>query len=263
MMTPFTLARAGLTGAGLLLATWLPGWAVAAGLNDTGITGCADATQNNLTCPQASFPRQDAETGRDAQVGLSKAGGGSAGFDFTKLDNNGNPLDASATSWDCVRDDVTGLIWEIKTDDNGLRDQDWAYTWCNNNASTNGGNAGTCDTGSGVGSDDCADNARCDTEKYTADVNALPTPLCGYRDWRMPTREELRTIVDYSRFNPAIDTTAAGFFPRTVSTRYWSASPNAFNADNAWNVLFINGKVSADSKGRRGVYAVRLVRGGQ
>jgi len=120
----------------------LPGWATAA-LNDTGITQCANATQNNLPCPQAGFPSQDAETGRDAQTDLQKIGGGSAGFDFTKLDAGGNPLPASASAWDCVHDNVTGLVWEIKTDDNGLRDKDWEYTWYNADPATNGGDAGT------------------------------------------------------------------------------------------------------------------------
>jgi hypothetical protein len=28
-----------------------------------------------------------------------------------------------------VRDNVTGLVWEVKTADGGLRDQKWSYTW--------------------------------------------------------------------------------------------------------------------------------------
>jgi hypothetical protein len=102
-----TCTRLRIAHAGRLAALLLPGLAVAAGLNDTGVTQCANLTQNNQACPQAGFPSQDADTGRNAQAGLSKAGGGSAGFDFTKLDNNGNPLDASTTSWDCVRDNCS------------------------------------------------------------------------------------------------------------------------------------------------------------
>lgn len=152
-----------------------------------------------------TYPRQDAETGRDAQTGLSKADEdslASAGFDFTKLDSDGTPLPANATNWDCVRDNVTGLIWEIKTN-GGLRNVSWTYTWCNTNASTNGGSAGTCDTANGVGSDNCFDNARCDTEKYVEDVKTLA--LCGYTDWRMPTVGELRGILDFSNFGAGAD----------------------------------------------------------
>ncbi len=266
-MNTFHFPRVGVARAGLLATLLLPGWATAAGLDDTGATLCGNLNQDKQSCPQTNFPSQDAETGRDAQQTagtLSKAGGGAAGFDFTKLDSAGAPLAASAVSWDCVRDNVTGLIWEVKTDNNGLRDKDWSYTWCNNNASTNGGGAGVCDTGSSVGSDNCANTARCDTEKYVADVNALNPNLCGHTDWRMPTREELRSIVDYSIYapsgvNPTIDVV---YFPNTRGYPYWSASPSAPDAGYAWLVDFYSGFDGANNvKGN--YFAVRLVRGGQ
>lgn len=252
-MTPRRITRAG-----LLAALLLPGLTAAAGLNDTGITQCADATQNNLFCPQPSFPSQDADAGRDAQTGLTKVGGGSAGFDFTKLDSTGAPLDPGAATWDCVRDNVTGLIWEVKTDDGGLRDKDWTYTWCNNTGGANGGSAGVCDTDSGVGSDACANNARCDTEKFVTDVNALNPKLCGYADWRMPTVEELHGIADYSGVSPAID---AIYFPRTSIWWYWSASPYASNANFAWGVFFGGNDSSLSLPAQKsGNQFVRLVR---
>ena len=54
--------------AGLLAAILWPGMALATILNDTGITRCASDTQNNLTCPQAGFPHQDAEYGRPTRL---------------------------------------------------------------------------------------------------------------------------------------------------------------------------------------------------
>ena len=60
----------------------------------------------------------------------------------------------------------------------------------------------------------CYDAARCDTAKFVADVNAAG--LCGAGDWRLPTREELRSIVDYSRYDPAIDT---AWFPESAVRR--------------------------------------------
>lgn len=59
---------------------------------------------------------------------------GHAGFSFTKLDANGNELLANATDWSCVKDNVTGLIWEVKqggngtVGDEGLHDADDTYT---------------------------------------------------------------------------------------------------------------------------------------
>ena len=48
---------------------------------------------------------------------------------YTKLDASGSALPDSATEWVMVRDNVTGLIWEVKTDDNSIHDKDNLYTW--------------------------------------------------------------------------------------------------------------------------------------
>jgi hypothetical protein len=220
-------------------------------LNDTGIDWCANDTTSNLPCPVASHPGQDGDHGRDAlaRAGqLQKVGGGAAGFDFTKLDANGNALPASATSWDCVRDNVTGLIWEVKTT-SGLRDQYHTYTWYNPDPTTNGGNAGVQNGGTCTGS-------ACDTHGFVQAVNQQG--LCGAKDWRMPTRRELQGIVDYSRLSPPIDT---GYFPNTEpGSRFWSASPVADYSYHRWQVIFNLGFAAYGSLGY-GV-KVRLVRGG-
>lgn len=125
-------------------------------LNDTGIDFFADAASNGLTSAPAGFEGQDASYGRDAAAlagALTKTGGGVAGFDFTKLGSDGTPLADqnaayAATPWNCVRDNVTGLIWEVKTDDGALRDKDNTYTWYNIDPATNGGVAGTAGGGS-------------------------------------------------------------------------------------------------------------------
>jgi hypothetical protein len=218
-------------------------------LNDTGITWCANGSTNFLDCPVADYPWQDAQDGRDATH--NDDSDGHAGFSFTKLDANGNPLPASATQWSCVRDNVTGLIWEVKTDDGGLRDKDWTYSWYNPDANTNGGSAGSADRGN-----NCYDPARCDTHKYVADVNSQG--LCGASDWRLASVDELLSIVSNDRINPAIDT---DYFPKTIGGLFWSSSPYAPNSSNAWSVCFYYGNVGNGSKSSQ-TY-VRLVRGGQ
>jgi hypothetical protein len=224
-------------------------------LNDTGIDRCANASQNNLACPVSGFPGQDAQYGRD--VTHNDDSDGHAGFSFTKISNSGQPLPASAAlgsgpnDWACTRDNVTGLVWEVKTNDNGLRDKDWTYSWYNPDASTNGGSAGYADYGN-----NCFDPNRCDTHKYVADVNGQG--LCGASDWRLASKDELLSIVSNDRYNPAIDT---AFFPNTQSNVFWSSSPSPGNSDGAWLVSFDRGLVNFYLKFYQ-LY-VRLVRGGQ
>ena len=69
---------------------------------------------------------------------------------YTKISNSGAVLPDTATlgsganDWACTKDNKTGLTWEVKTDDGGLRDKDWYYSWYKPNGD-NGGNAGYTD----------------------------------------------------------------------------------------------------------------------
>jgi hypothetical protein len=56
--------------------------------------------------------------------------------------------------------------------------------------------------------------------------------------WRLPTRKELQTIVDYSQSNPSIDPAA---FPATPLAYFWSSSPLAASPGSVWIVTFANG----------------------
>lgn len=224
-------------------------------LNDTGIDWCTDDNSlpnNNLECPVGGYPGQDGVYGRDALARdglLEKVGAGVAGFDFTKLDADGQALPADATDWTCVRDNVTGAVWEVKTDDGGLHDKDWRYSWYD--SASPDGVPGPEDGGT------CLTSGRCDTEKYVADVNAQG--LCGFSDWRMPTIKELAGITHLGRTDPSIDT---AYFPGSGSRWFFSASPHASSGlGNAWGVSFKNGYVYSNSKNSS--YSVRLVRAEQ
>jgi hypothetical protein len=75
-------------------------------------------------------------------------------------------------------------------------------------------------------------------------VNALAycegLSLAGQSDWRLPTLDELQSIVDYSRVSPAIDTLV---FPGAALYGYWSSSSYALNSYAAWQVYFTYGNV--------------------
>jgi hypothetical protein len=79
--------------------------------------------------------------------------------------------------------------------------------------------------------------------------------LGGHNDWVLPRIDQLLTIVDYSRYDPAINPAFD-----CDSTYYWSSSTYAVNPDVAWFVYFRNGNVSGESKYSQAT--ARCVRGG-
>ncbi|MEO7762610.1 MAG: DUF1566 domain-containing protein [Casimicrobiaceae bacterium] len=257
-----SIGRAILPGLAAAVLALLGIAAQAAGLNDTGQTLCYSSTGNVVSCAGD----QDGRFGRDAAAVagvLPKTGAGAAGFDYTKIGNNGSVLAAGATlggnptDWACTRDNVTGLIWEIKTNLGGaeLRNVNYAYTWYSIVAN-NGGNAGS------VGGNTCNNSLaaygnQCNTTNYVLAVNAVG--LCGHSDgWRLPTLKELQSVVNSGAVSPAIDTT---YFPNTQSSDYWSVSNFAAQPALAWSVVFDIGKSAASAKST--LSYVRLVRGGQ
>ena len=225
-------------------------------LNDTGIDWCADGRAAvKLDCPVPGYPGQDGDFGRDATARagtLQKVGAGAAGFDYTKIANDGSELPASAAfgsgpkDWACTRDNVTGLIWEVKTR-GGLRDQLHSYAWYQPDGPT-GGDPGTAGGGS-------CPVSPCDTYHFVETVNAQG--LCGAADWRLPSIGELHSIVHHGRSGPAVDT---DFFPNTRSAHYWSSSPEAGLSSYAWRVNFQSGNSRSISK--MFPEPVLLVRGG-
>jgi hypothetical protein len=203
-------------------------------LNDTGISLCGTSDSTNGDCPAKDYPGQDGQSGRGrlAKAGrLSKQGADVARFDYTKIANDGSELPATATlgsgpqDWACTRDNVTGLIWEVKTDDGGIRDKDNTYNFY---------------------------------QAPTLATTVNQTGLCGAKDWRVPNRQALQSLVYYGRVNPVIDT---DYFPNTVSSRFWSSSPYIGSTNYAWYVNFNYGNVG-DNYRYNSSLAVRLVRGG-
>lgn len=213
-------------------------------LNDTGIIWSGEFPSGNTSAPCSSniFGFQDCHQGRD--VTHNDNTDGHAGFSYTKLDLAGTPLSKSAPVWACVQDNVTGLIWEVKTDDGGIHDTDNIYRW-----------GGVTSRGFGWGT-------------YYRDWDSLvtisnTTNFCGYDNWRVPTSRELENLMNWGRISPAIDTT---YFPKTQSRPYWSASPYSSTPLQSKFVDF-NGTESHYWSGyyssyRFIEYPVRLVSGG-
>ncbi|WP_081624475.1 DUF1566 domain-containing protein [Thioalkalivibrio sp. AKL7] len=97
----------------------------------------------------------------------------------------------------------------------------------------------------------------------------------GHTDWRVPSLEELRTLVYCSSGQPAHfkndndacsdptgePTIVSDVFPNTPALSFWSASTTEGDPSKVWFVDFGNG--SATDFDRGGRLRVRLVRGGQ
>jgi len=211
-------------------------------LNDTGISwGGNYASGNNASCIGETIAQQDCSHGRD--LTNNDDSDGHAGFSYTKLDANGNALSASASSWSCVRDNVTGLVWEVKTDDDGIHDKDNTYRW------------------GGIGAEQYGTVFYDDWDVLVNGTNS--ESLCGFSDWRVPEIDELESIVNFNRFNPAIDSV---FFPDTRASHFWSSSASAYGSRYAWYVGFGYGNSNYyyyRNYGRHAARHVRLVRGGQ
>lgn len=204
---------------------------------------------------------QDAAQGRDALAAagrLYKVGAGIAGFDFTKLDSQGVPLaiqtaawradgtELAGTRWTCVKDNHTGLVWEMKQDDpTSLSYKSYKYTWRNTNDQQNGGNPGT------LGAAACGASL-CDTQSFAAAMNEAK--VCGITTWRLPSLLELSSIVVAGKSILAID---ENYFPNGRATQYWSNQSYAADNDFAWYLYLGDGSLSRQQK--YSTFLVRLV----
>ncbi|HEL3751355.1 TPA: DUF1566 domain-containing protein [Stenotrophomonas maltophilia] len=81
----------------------------------------------------------------------------------------------------------------------------------------------------------------------------------GHADWALTTRQELLSLVDLSRYSPAIDTDT---FPEFPSDWFWTADLCAWSSASAWLVGFDDGGVY-DFHRDGGGFALAVRRAGQ
>jgi hypothetical protein len=180
-----------------------------------------------------------------------------------------------------ITDQQMGLMWEQKVERDDRRPS-WAGscintpgTYCQPNVEAAALCAAHADGAVGCGL--CSDGGACAPSEtvweWAADLNRRK--YGGHADWRIPTREELRSIVDYAAVaSPVVDEAfngadcGTGCFdivsPACSCTQviddYWTASVFAPIPYIAWTVGFGNGALSATIRTEpRFVRAVRDV----
>lgn len=191
-------------------------------LNDTGMQKCLD-TSGRLS--SACFDTgQDGEFGRD--VTQPRPDNGKAGFAFQRMCNSGElagqgacpatpVLGGQPNDWGCTFDQVTGLLWELKTSDGGARDYRKVYT-------------------------NFGDQRAGDASRYPAKVNQ--STLCGRSDWRLPTPSEILSIVDHGVLwpKPMIN---LPWFPNTSRHAVWTGVAQVGIDSQAWSATLTYGTI--------------------
>jgi hypothetical protein len=90
-------------------------------------------------------------------------------------------------------------------------------------------------------------------EEWGNAVNmAIQMTIANRKGWRLPTVEELASLIDPSRSNPALP--AGHPFINVQSNIYWSSTTYEFNSDFAWGVSMADGSAFVNPYQKTGHY---------
>ncbi|CAA0125299.1 Uncharacterised protein [BD1-7 clade bacterium] len=183
--------------------------------------------------------------------------------------------EATNDQWSCVRDNDSGLVWEVKKPNSDGFRQNNSYFMNTTAVSQRGTDWDPITDGGATCTTpplNANPNAYCDTDAYIAEINGLS--FCGYTDWRLPNENahiahslneasEFLSIIDCVDFDNCNGPNAMNtdYFPNLLTgfELYWSN--NGVGNRNAWLLrLDINpAKYAVAPKESFGL--IRLVRG--
>ncbi|MBR6888100.1 MAG: DUF1566 domain-containing protein [Selenomonadaceae bacterium] len=133
------------------------------------------------------------------------------------LDSQGKPLDfehCTQKEIAVIRDSTTGLDWEVKSlDEENFRYCKRPLNWFAFN------------------------------EKYIPQLNE--TAYGGFSDWRVPSKAELRSLIDYSKTSPAFP---QEIFRTLTAQDYWCGTTYGLRSDCGWVINLNLGAATAKNK---------------
>lgn len=150
-----------------------------------------------------------------------------------KISTVGDSLVDSAKQWDCVLDNETNLMWEVKRNEKGLQDRKNTYTWFD----------GISGVENGEYSRNCHLGKECNTQGFIKALNE--SRLCQAANWRLPNTYELRSLLVFNNNNPLINT---HYFPNTRSKPYWTSTSREDGINTAVDVPFFYGGTYGSGK---------------
>lgn len=145
----------------------------------------------------------------------------------------------------------TGQTTVYQTGDDGSYQTGTARSYTRDNV-----NGTVTDTTTGLMWQDNATSATTNWEDANTTCESLS--IGAHNDWRLPTMQELKTLVDRSRVNPAINPIFHYVTHTWPSDKYWSSTPFV-GGTQAWYVGFHNGGDYPDFLSNS--HNVRCVRG--
>jgi hypothetical protein len=179
-------------------------------------------------------------------------------FNLTKLNGSGEELAATAAEWSCLRDNSNGLVWEVKTGNGGLHNQEDSFSWYNTSLTDSSVGPGFADN-SGASCEGYVagdPSTYCNTQAFVQRVNT--GGWCGQQDWRMPSIDELKTLVSLNEAAPGL---YSSLFPKGTNRAVWSSSPVDSYPGFAWHIYLNDGYAHGNDES--GNLPVLLVRNAQ
>ena len=150
------------------------------------------------------YSDSDAGGGWATDIQLVRGNAYGSSFDYTKLDSDGVELADNATSWSCVRDNISGIVWEVKTPSNMTA----LYS-----VQT--------------------------TSNYMQQMNQ--GGFCGKTNWELPTVNDLIGLTNWETQYGGVDT---NYFPNLYSSSaldfvsYLSSTLDANDDTKVWTVNY-------------------------